>query len=214
MFALTIGPSYAKDLKLQGVVAGAPPSQFALIYTYLKTSPFRYYLLMAAGGLNAEYGNAAPLDAVLTPKGMKLIPLLDKGCSGYVNDHLLNIDISKVVKADPFTVPTWKKVLEDNDPESIPAPSPVPLLIIQGGSDEQIPVVSTQLLAAHLCKIGQDLERWIYPGQSHAGVIVPSANDMTHWIADRFADASNPDSYKPVGLADVQTTTCPTPHGP
>ena len=88
-----------------------------------------------------------------------------------------------------------------NDPQNIAKPSPVPLLIIQGGNDEQIPVVSTQILADHLCGVGQDLERWIYPGQSHAGVIAPSAGDMIHWIADRFAGATNPDPYQPAGLA-------------
>jgi pimeloyl-ACP methyl ester carboxylesterase len=210
MFALNIGPTYAKELKLQGVVAGAPPSQFKLLYTFLKTSPFRYYLLMAAGGLNAAYGDTAvPLGQVLTAKGISLLPALDKGCSGYVSDQLQNIDINTIVKADPFTVPAWQTVLKANDPEYIAAPVPVPLLMIQGGSDEQIPVASTQILAKHLCDIGQVLQRWIYPGQSHAGVIVPSAKDMTHWIADRFANGSNPDPYKPVGQSDVQTTTCP-----
>ena len=70
MFALHIGSSYAPDLHLEGVVAGAPPSQFYAIYQFLQTSPYRYYLFMAAGGFNAAYGNAvAPLDQVLTPAG-------------------------------------------------------------------------------------------------------------------------------------------------
>jgi hypothetical protein len=80
--------------------------------------------------------------------------------------------------------------------------------MIQGGNDEQIPVVSTQLLARHLCGIHQVLQRWIYPGQSHSGVIAPSSGDMIHWMADRFAGGANPDPYKPTGQADVQTTTC------
>ncbi|MDQ1508314.1 MAG: hypothetical protein QOG50_158 [Actinomycetota bacterium] len=210
MFALSIGPSYAKDLKLEGVVAGAPPSQFFALYTYLKGSAFRYYLLMAAGGLHAEYGAAAPLDAILTPAGVKLTGVLDKGCSGYVSDQVGNVDINSIVKADPFKVPSWRKVLKANDPQDIAKPSPTPLLMIQGGSDEQIPVVSTQILAQHLCGIGQNLERWIYPGQSHAGVIGPSSGDMIHWITDRFAGVSNPDPYQPVGLAGIEITTCPS----
>jgi hypothetical protein len=95
----------------------------------------------------------------------------------------------------------------ENDPENFASASSVPLLIIQGGNDEQIPVISTQLLAGHLCKVGQGLERWIYPGQSHAGVIVPSFGDMVHWMADRFAGDPNPDPYAPRGLAGIQTTT-------
>jgi pimeloyl-ACP methyl ester carboxylesterase len=210
MFALTIGQDYAKELKLQGVVAGAPPSQFFALYSYLKGSPFRYYLLMAAGGIHTAYGDQAPLDAVLTPAGVKLTAVLDKGCSGYVADQVDKVDINSIVKADPFTVPSWKKVLTADDPGTIAKPSPVPLLIIQGGSDEQIPVVSTEILAKHLCDIHQDLERWIYPGQSHAGVIGPSSGDMIHWITDRFAGKSNPDPYAPRGMAGIETTTCPS----
>jgi alpha-beta hydrolase superfamily lysophospholipase len=210
MYALHIGRSYAPDLKLEGVVAGAPPSQFRYIYDFLKTSPFKHYLLMAAGGLHAAYGDqAAPLDQVLTPYGVSLLTVLDKGCSDYVAQQVAPVDFTKATKTDPFTVPAWQKILLANDPQGFTAASPVPLLIIQGGSDEQIPVVSTQLLAQHLCGLGQDLERWIYPGQSHAGVIGPSATDMTHWIDDRFTNGTNPDPYKPKGLPNIQTTTCP-----
>ena len=210
MFALHIGSSYAPDLHLKGVVAGAPPSQFYAIYQFLQTSPYRYYLFMAAGGFNAAYGNkAAPLDQVLTPLGIKLLPALDKGCSDYVAQVTSKYTLSQLTKGDPFDLPTWKPLLNANDPGTFTTASPAPLLIIQGGSDEQIPVVSTALLATHLCTLGQDLERWIYPGQSHAGVIAPSANDMIHWIADRFAGGPDPDSYAPTGLPGIQTKTCP-----
>ena len=100
--------------------------------------------------------------------------------------------------------------MKANDPQYFTKASVAPLLIIQGGSDEQIPVVSTQILAKHLCDIGQNLERWIYPGQSHAGVIGPSSGDMIRWITDRFAGGPNPDPYQPVGLAGIETKTCPS----
>ena len=210
MYALKIGPTYAKDLHLKGVVAGAPPSQFNLIYVFLKGSPYRHYLLMAAGGLNAAYGNKeAPLDHVLTPAGLKLLPLLDQYCSGGIAQHLSSVDIAAVTKGDPFQDDLWRKVLDANDPQQFQSPSPIPLLMIQGGADEQIPPVSTKILAEHLCSIGQNLERWIYPGQSHAGVIGPSANDMAHWMTDRFDGGTNPDPYSPTGLANIDVTRCP-----
>jgi fermentation-respiration switch protein FrsA (DUF1100 family) len=209
MFALKIAPTYATDLQPKGVVAGAPPSQFALIYNYLRTSPFRYYLLMAAGGLNAAYGDDAPLEEVLTPEGMKLVPELDKGCAGDLAEKFGDIPVDTVAKGDPFTIPKWKKILIENDPQEFTEASPLPLLMIQGGNDEQIPPVSTQLLADHLCEIDQNFARWIYPGQSHSGVIGPSATDMTGWIADRFADAPEPHSYEPTGAPDIEVTRCP-----
>ncbi len=210
MFALNIASRYAPELHLKGVVAGAPPSQFYAIYQFLQTSPYRYYLFMAAGGFNAAYGNkAAPLDQVLTPLGIGLLPDLDKGCSDYVSSVTSKYTLAQLTKGNPFDIPAWKTLLNENDPGTFTTASAAPLLIIQGGSDEQIPVVSTALLAKHLCGLGQDLERWIYPGQSHAGVIGPSAVDMVHWIADRFAGGPDPDPYKPIGLPGVMTTTCP-----
>jgi predicted esterase len=92
------------------------------------------------------------------------------------------------------------------DPQSFAAPGSVPLLIIHGGDDEQIPVASSALLADHLCEIGQGLERWVYPGQMHAEVIEPSLADMLGWIDDRFAGST--EEYTPTGQPDVEIRTC------
>ena len=209
MFGLHIAAAYTPELHLDGVVAGAPPSQFNLIYQFLTSSPYRYYLFMAAGGFHAAYGSRrAPLSAVLTPTAEKLLPVLTQGCSSYVAQRIDRYSLAAMVKKDPFTVPGWSTLLKENDPENFTSASAAPLLIIQGGADEQIPVASTQLLAQHLCGVGQDLERWIYPGQSHAGVIGPSAPDMIHWMADRFAGQADPDPYQPTGMAGIQATTC------
>jgi len=210
VFAHHIATDYAPELHSKGVVAGAPPSQFNLIYTFLKTSPFRYYLAMAAGGLNAAYGDeAAPLDQVLTAKGLAALPDLDKMCSGDLAKKYGAVDVSSIVAADPFTVPAWKALFTENDPQSFDAPSSVPLLMIQGGNDEQIPVVSTKILAEHLCGIGQGLERWVYPGASHGGVIAVSAKDMVHWINDRFTGDAEPGSFTPTGATGIDISGCP-----
>jgi alpha-beta hydrolase superfamily lysophospholipase len=210
MFGLHIAASYAPELHLKGVVAGAPPSQFKYIYAALQQSPYRYYIFMAAAGFNAAYGNRrAPLSEVLTPLGMSLLPVVNEGCSDKIGATVDKYQLGQVAKGNPFLNSTWRPLLTANDPESFSSAAPTPLLIIQGGADEQIPVVSTQLLAQHLCSVGQDLERWIYPGQSHAGVIAPSFDDMTHWIADRFAGDPDPDAMTPTGQPDIQRTTCP-----
>jgi len=210
MFALHIADTWAPELHLVGVVAGAPPSQLGLIYTALQRSPFKYYLLMAAAGFNAGVGDAAaPLDQVLTQAGLDLLPIVDEDCAGALAKRTADVDTADLVKADPNTVPAWAKLLKDNDPGQFSSAAREPLLIIQGGSDEQIPVVSTQLLFDELCKIGQVEQRWIYPGQSHAGVIGPSLPDMVRWINDRFAGQPAPDPAAPTGQPDVQVQHCP-----
>ena len=211
MFSLHIGPTYAPDLHLKGVVAGAPPSQFAVIYQFLTTSPYRFYLFMAGIAWNAAYGSKeAPLSAILTPRAIRLASVVNDGCFNYLEKTIDKYTLKQVVKANPFDEPGWKQIISSNDPQNFTTVNSVPLLIAQGGADEQIPVISTQLLATHLCGLGQDLERWIYPGQSHAGVIQVYFGDMIHWITDRFAGDPNPDPYQPVGLPGVQTTTCPS----
>lgn len=209
MFSFAIADTYAPELHLKGVVAGAPPSQFQYIYTFLKTSPYRYYLLMAGAAWNRAYGNsAAPLSEVATAKGIALIPDLSKGCADYIGEVTAKYPLSQIIKTDPFTVPAWRTLLQANDPGTLTATSTAPLLIIQGGSDEQIPVATTALLEQHECSLGVDAVRWIYPGMNHSGVIAPSMGDMVHWMADRFADQPAPDPYHPTGQADVQITTC------
>ena len=76
-------------------------------------------------------------------------------------------------------------LLVENDPGFVVGESPV--LIIHGESDEQIPVVSSQLLLTRMCEAGQVVERRTYPGESHAGVIGPSFPGMLEWIDARLA---------------------------
>ncbi len=210
MYAHNIAPKYAPELTLKGVVAGAPPSQFDLIYDYLKTSKYRYYLLMSAGGLNAAYGDkAAPLDKVLTPKGIALLDELDKGCSDYLSKTLGAVSIDETNLANPFDVPEWKKLFLANDPKNFTSTNDIPLLIIHGGADEQIPTVSSQLLTTKLCGLGQGMQRWVYPGQSHSGVIATSATDMVNWMKARFAGGPVSADSAPSGQTDTEVTGCP-----
>jgi hypothetical protein len=100
-------------------------------------------------------------------------------------------------------------LLNENDPGQFTAPAKEPLLIIHGGNDEQIPVGASQLMFDQLCKVGQVEQRWVYPGQSHAGVVGPSFGDMVAWIGNRFANGPVPDPTAPTGQADVQAQRCP-----
>ncbi len=209
---------YAPHLDLRGVVAGAPPSQFSLLYDFLVTSPYDYYLLMVAGSYNSYYGSKkAPLSAIMTTATQALIPQLNDGCSSYVQGVVdaavaatPDQSFADLIPENPFTVKKWAKLFTANDPASFKKKTKTPLLIIQGGADEQIPVVSTQILQNELCKIGQPVERWVYAGQSHAGVIEPSFDDMLHWIGDRFQTTSTVDPYIPTAdgadIAITQTT--------
>ena len=207
MFAGHIAKSYAPEIELVADVAGAPPSQLLLVNAALQTSPYKHYIAMVAAAINAAYGDQkADLTQVLTPEGIEFLKNMDTMCSTELGKAAAGLDFTKLQKADPSTIPAWNQLLKDNDPGTFTAPIPVPLLIIHGGNDEQIPVVSSALLFDQLCKIGQVEQRWVFAGQSHAGVIAPSFSSMITWIGDRFAGKPMPDAIRPDG-AVVQS--CP-----
>jgi len=198
MFAGHGAESYAPDLSLKGVVAGAPPSQLLLINAALQTSPYKYYILMAAAGLNAAAGDAnAPLDKVLTPAGLDFLSKVDTMCTSELAKAAAGVDVASLQLADPASVPEWNLLLSNNDPGTFTVPIPAPLLIIHGGNDEQIPVASSAALFDQLCAIGQVEQRWVFSGQSHAGVITPSFNSMLTWMNDRFQGNAMPDPLQP-----------------
>jgi len=184
LFANQIAADWAPELDIVGTVAGAPPSQLPLIAAALRDSPFRFYLGMVAAGWAAAYPDADLAD-VLTPLGLERLELVDTACAGDLATAWSDVPYEDLVKADPATVEPWKTLLVENDPGYVVGSSPV--LIIHGGADEQIPVISSQLLLDRMCGIGQAVERRVYDGQSHAGVIGPSMPDMLVWIDARLA---------------------------
>jgi predicted esterase len=120
---------------------------------------------------------------------------VDTGCGGEIASAFGDLSYDELVAADPATVEPWKALLVENDPGFEVGEAPI--LIIHGEQDEQIPLVSSELLLGRMCGIGQVVERRTYPG-SHAGVIAPSLPDMLAWIDARLA-------------GDPPPTSCPAP---
>jgi pimeloyl-ACP methyl ester carboxylesterase len=189
LFANQIAEEWAPDLDVVGTVAGAPPSQLPLIAAALRDSPYRFYLGMVAAGWAAAYPDADPAQ-VLSPLGLERLELVDEGCSSELATAWNDLPYEDLIAADPAEVEPWATLLVENDPGFEVGASPV--LIIHGEADEQIPVVSSQLLLDRMCGIGQVVERRTYPDQSHAGVIGPSLPGMLEWIDARLAGEEPP----------------------
>jgi fermentation-respiration switch protein FrsA (DUF1100 family) len=184
MFANQLAATWTPELKLDGTVAGAPPSELLLIAAALKGGNFQGYLAMVAAGLNAAYPEAK-LDQVITPKGLADLHVVDEGCTDEIFKVYNTLPYDEFSAGDPAVVEPWKSVLEENDPGHAKTDSPI--LIIHGEADEQIPPIASELLFKRLCGLGQVIERRTYPGMGHAEVIVPSFPDMLTWMKDRVA---------------------------
>lgn len=188
LFANEIAPTWAPELEIAGTVAGAPPSQLPLISAALQGGPFQHYILMTGAGWAEAYG--ADLSLVASQRALELLPAVDEVCAGGLADVFNEIPPEELLLADPATVEPWASLLAENDPGQVVGASPV--LIIHGEQDEQIPVVSSELLLQQMCSIGQVVQRWTYPDNMHAQVIGTSFPEMLEWIDARLAGEPAP----------------------
>jgi pimeloyl-ACP methyl ester carboxylesterase len=213
MFASQMSASYAPMLSLAGVAAVVPPSQFiSTLLPYDQTSTQWPLLYMVAEGYNAGYGDtAAPLNQVLTARGLRLKSILRTQCVVAVYKALSASGGFDSVFSTTTLPPAWAMLATANDPESFTAAGAAPLLIVHGDADTVIPPETSAMLTSHLCSLRQDVERWLYPGLDHNTILSSGmgTDDVEHWIYDRFSGRPNPDPYVPAGEAGITTTTCP-----
>ena len=178
------------------------------MFQALQGSPFRYYILMAGVGMEAAYPEDVDLGEVVTDLGLSKIGVVDTGCTREIHDAYVDDATADLMKVDPYTLPNWQRIIDEQEPGT--ARTDVPILIIHGGNDEQIPVVSSQLLLDRMCGFDQVVTRRVYPGESHAGVIKPSFPAMLEWIDARFAGEQAPsdcDDTAPTSSVPTTSTT-------
>ncbi len=177
----------APDLDLVGVAAGAPPSQLSLLSTFLQGSDFQGYIVMVGAGLAVSYPEL-DLEAVTNPDYHYLLDELENGCTGHIMDLINPIPFADLLTvADIFAVPEWNTRLIENDTNQLP--NQVPVVILHGDQDEQIPITSSEFLVSQLCAMPDHapLERRIYPGANHASAVLDYFDDLVAWLEARVA---------------------------
>lgn len=184
LWAGEIAPTWAPELDLVGVAAGAPPSQFGELNQSLLDSEFRGYLAMLIEAYSATYPEAT-VESVLTQDAVLLLDVMETGCLSDIQAAYEGIDpLLSVTGLDGLE--PWESLAEANEPGQRLIEAPV--IILHGQDDEQIPVESSAVLLEEMCAAGSTVERRVYPGQSHAGVVLAYAIDLVGWLSNRFAD--------------------------
>lgn len=184
LFAGQLAATWAPDLTLLGVVAGAPPSQLTSVADSISTSPYRGYLFMVAAGLAAA-NPFLNLDDVLTERGQQLLPVVDSGCNSEVFKAFSADPLDALIKRDGFRSGPWAAALQANEPGKVRIPAPV--LILHGDRDEQIPVATSARLLSRMCAVKTATRRVVYPGQDHTGAAIASLFDVISFASDRLA---------------------------
>jgi len=203
IFSLELAASYAPDLHLLGAVASAPSTDLADDFFGAPTDTASPFTLMYVAGYHAAYGNKVPL-SLLTATGKRLDSQLGRECYDSIAQAVDQYQVDQVFTTT--TLPSkFQGLLDANDPLLLGTRSASPLLVVQGLDDTTNLPSDTQSMTNHLCGLGQDVVQWMYPGLDHNSIVTGSAGDVEHWIADRFAGHTNPDTYSPGG---AQTSTC------
>ena len=179
----------APELNLVGVAAGAPPSQFPLLRSFLQSGPFQGYLVM----VGASFGSAYPeldYESLIKSEYLPLLEDLEKGCTGHVFDIFNPIPYEDLVTVDDvFSLPDWNARLTENDTNQRNVQ--VPTVILHGTDDEQIPFIASQLLLGQLCafSLSAPIELREYPGTNHATAVTEYWSDLIDWSNERISGA-------------------------
>jgi acetyl esterase/lipase len=190
--------TYAPDLTLVGVAAGAPPSDLpALLAVNMKTTAGKVLVAMVLKSWSQVYADAS-LEDIVTPAARPAIDKIAKYC--LFKQFLATVPSSLVLgltfSANPPTdIEPWKTHFATNAPGG--QRTGVPILITQGDLDLIIDPAVTAKLAQKLCANGEHLQLRSYPGIEHHDAGFKAAPDVAAWIADRFAGKPAP-------------TTCPS----
>lgn len=187
LFAGEIAPRYAPDLDVRGVVAAAPPGDLTALgaaATAAASVPaYGGFLLMAAGGYQAAYGDVS-LDELMPPDlRRRFVGVLEDRCTAGVFDFA---DANPVVfTQNPLDVDPWPDLLEENSVDG--SRLEMPILILQGEADQIVPKGLTDELAKRVCADGVELEYRTFPGLTHGQEIATNIAPALDWAAARFA---------------------------
>jgi pimeloyl-ACP methyl ester carboxylesterase len=184
LFAGQLTPTWAPELKLVGVVAGAPPSQLLDVSTSLAISPSRGFLFMVAAGLNAA-DPSLNLDEVITPKAKALLPVVDTGCNSEVFRAFSADPLNTLLTPNGLSTGPWAAAVAANEPGTTRINAPV--LLVHGDRDEVIPIATSAKLLSKMCAAKTKVQRRVFAGQDHTGAAIASIFDVNVWVSARFA---------------------------
>ena len=191
LWAAQLARSYAPELDVRGVVALAPAAEFQTVVHAMARPPFDHTianLLEAIAGFHTGYGRAFDPSLILTKKAQAGLLPLEHECINAAFATWKDASIASVLARDPFSIDSTADILETNSPGAV---SPgVPVLLLQGQRDEQLPPQVTAELEQSYCRLGSVVERTLYPGVDHDGVIDAAMSEALKWMASRFANRS------------------------
>ncbi len=175
---------YAPEFTLVGAVPIAPAARHLdLSYYDLGIPENSGYFITRMAGLQVGHPELRLRD-ILTEAGLELLTAQAWGCYEIFG---AGAGMSEpYAKAEALDAGPWRERLEEND-DFLPIPASIPVFIIQGDADIDVPVELTREVNADLCAQGNQLEYLELPGLDHSYEIQRVAGSMVaDWFSARF----------------------------
>lgn len=173
------------EVELVGTVAVAPGAQLAETYG----DEIQVGIIEAMVLFGAAYEDPSiELDDYLTPEAQAALGgVAEEGCLDDIIGSLLPIVGGEDFwVSDPRTGPLGDAWIEANDPGQVAGEAP--LLLVQGGRDIIVLPARTDALFGRLCALGQSVEMIDLPEADHGTEVGGAMEEMSAWVAARFAD--------------------------
>jgi alpha-beta hydrolase superfamily lysophospholipase len=187
LLAAELQPSYAPDVDLIGVAAGAPAAGFETLEEAYDGGPLFGFSVMAAAG----YGTAYPdVDSLAVPDRTRaLLSSAGEACV----EEVLSDDEGLTEAGSGLDLildsAAFEQRLEENEPaHRTPA---APIFLFHGTADTTIPLSVTEALVDRYCAMGADVTVGYYEGASHEGVFKAAVRDMQLFLV-KLVDGEPP----------------------
>lgn len=190
-WAAQLQPSYAPELRLSGVAAGATPSDLQRVADNVDGGHAAGLVIYAAIGMNAAYPELR-LDSYLNAAGRDAVA---RGRDSCVLDGSLALFAfrrsSEYASTDVRRLPDWQARLHENRVGAIAPRAPV--LLYHAPRDELVPFELAVALQAEWCRRGVNVRLREVAGVDHSLTGTSLGNPQAiDWLAERFASGPPP----------------------
>ncbi|WP_377325761.1 alpha/beta fold hydrolase [Pimelobacter simplex] len=190
LWAGALAPSYAPDVRLDGVAALAPAANLpALVDSLDEVTGGEIFASYVIDAYARAYDDIRLADYVRPA----VRPIVRETAARCLGEPSMLVSVATVLSLDK---PIWSR-----DPgagplavrlrENVPTgPVTAPLLLAQGAADELVTPAAQDAYVADRCADGQPIDHRTYPGRDHVGLVEadsPAIADLLTWTEERFA---------------------------
>jgi pimeloyl-ACP methyl ester carboxylesterase len=185
-----VGPRYAPDLEILGIVAIAPAANVNNILAMNVEMDKRFGPYLAL-----SYSRFYPditFEQAIRPEALDAARQIANLCDFVPPEDSKRIEALAATFDGPALATSSNKALQARlEQNTADGPIQAPVVIAQGLSDNVVPPSATHAYVEERCAAGQRLEYWTFAGRDHITIIqrgTPLEQPLIEWTMARFAN--------------------------